>query len=78
MGMRAWDTVWGHGTAKVVIENSYAIVSDSVITDGTSEIKTRRNVLSRISAPRPWGGNQRACVHHSTSAQGSQSRVRVR
>ena len=39
-GMRAWDTVWGRGTAKVVIENSYVIVSDSVITDGTSEIRT--------------------------------------
>lgn len=38
--MRAWDTVWGHGTAKVVIENGYAIVSESLITDGTSEIKT--------------------------------------
>jgi hypothetical protein len=38
--MRAWDTVWGTGTAKVLIENSYVIVSDSVITDGTSEIKT--------------------------------------
>ena len=38
--MRAWDTVWGHGTAKVVIENGYAIVSESVITDGRSEIKT--------------------------------------
>ena len=38
--MRAWDTVWGHGTAKLVIENSYAIVSESVITDGSSEIRT--------------------------------------
>jgi hypothetical protein len=38
--MRAWDTVWGQGTANVVIENSYAIVSESVITDGTSEIRT--------------------------------------
>ena len=37
--MRAWDTAWGRGTAKVVIENSYAIISESVITDGTSEIK---------------------------------------
>ncbi len=38
--MRAWDTLWGHGTAKVVIENSYAIVRESVITDGQSEIRT--------------------------------------
>ena len=38
--MRAWDTEWGRGTAKVVIENSYVTVSESVITDGTSEIRT--------------------------------------
>ena len=36
--MRAWDTVWGDGTAKVVIENSYVTVSESVITQGDSEI----------------------------------------
>jgi hypothetical protein len=38
--MRAWDTEWGRGTARVVIENSYVTVSESVITDGTSEIRT--------------------------------------
>jgi hypothetical protein len=38
--MRAWDTLWGGGSAKVVIENSYVIVSESVITDGPSEIRT--------------------------------------
>jgi translocation-and-assembly-module (TAM) inner membrane subunit TamB-like protein len=37
--MRAWDTVWGRGTAKLVIENSYVIISESVITDGSSEIR---------------------------------------
>jgi hypothetical protein len=37
--MRAWDTNWGSGSAKVAIENGYAIVSESVITDGASEIK---------------------------------------
>jgi len=37
--MRAWDTEWGTGSARVVIENSYAIISESVITDGASEIK---------------------------------------
>jgi hypothetical protein len=37
--MRAWDTVWGHGTAKVVIENSYATIAESLVSDGTSEIK---------------------------------------
>jgi hypothetical protein len=38
--MRAWDTMWGRGTANVVIENSYVTVSESVITDGASEIRT--------------------------------------
>ena len=38
--MRAWDTEWGRGTAQVVIENSYVTVSESVITDGTSDIRT--------------------------------------
>ncbi|HEU4935566.1 MAG TPA: translocation/assembly module TamB domain-containing protein [Vicinamibacterales bacterium] len=37
--MHAWDTVWGRGTAKVVIENSYVTITDSVISDGASEIK---------------------------------------
>ena len=37
--MRAWDTVWGRGRAKVVIENSYATITESVISDGASEIK---------------------------------------
>lgn len=41
--MRAWDTTWGHGTAKVVIENGYAFITDGIVTAGlpgaTSEIK---------------------------------------
>jgi translocation and assembly module TamB len=38
VNMRAWDTLWGEGTATVVIENSYVVVSESVITRGASEI----------------------------------------
>jgi len=37
--MRAWDTTWGRGTAKLVIENSYVMISESVITDKSSEIR---------------------------------------
>lgn len=37
--MRAWDTVWGQGNAKVVIENGYAQVSESSVRAGGSEIK---------------------------------------
>lgn len=36
--MRAWDTTWGEGAAKVVIENGYAVVSESTITRGRSQI----------------------------------------
>ncbi len=32
--MRAWDTVWGHGTAKVVIENGYALITDGLVSAG--------------------------------------------
>jgi hypothetical protein len=38
--MRAWDTLWGSGTAQVVIENSYVTVTESAITDGASVIRT--------------------------------------
>jgi translocation and assembly module TamB len=36
--MRAWNVVWGKGTADLVIENSYATIKNAVITDGKSEI----------------------------------------
>lgn len=36
--MRAWDVVWGRGRAQVVIENSYAFVSNAVVTSEGSEI----------------------------------------
>ncbi len=37
--LRAWDVLWGHGSGDVVIENSYAIVSNAVLTSGDSEIR---------------------------------------
>lgn len=36
--MRAWNVVWGRGRADVLIENSYVIVKNGVITHGNSEI----------------------------------------
>jgi translocation and assembly module TamB len=36
--MRAWDVVWGHGRAEIVVENGYALVSKSEITSGGSVI----------------------------------------
>jgi translocation-and-assembly-module (TAM) inner membrane subunit TamB-like protein len=41
--MHAWDTIWGHGTAKVVIENGYASITDGTVRatgpSGDSEIR---------------------------------------
>ena len=37
--LRAWDVVWGHADADVVIENSYALVANAVMTAGGSEIR---------------------------------------
>jgi len=40
--LRAWDTAWGHGTGQVVIENSYATITDGLVTSGAdahSEIR---------------------------------------
>ena len=36
--LRAWDVVWGSGSADVVVENSYATVSNGVLRKGDAEI----------------------------------------
>lgn len=54
--IRAWDVLWGRGTAEVVIENSYVDVSESVLSSGDSEIRA----VGRFSLgyPRRDGGEQ--------------------
>ena len=54
--MRAWDTLWGRGTAKIVIENSYVNISESVITDGGSEI--RADGMFSLGYPRRDNGEE--------------------
>jgi len=54
--MRAWDVVWGKGVADVVIENSYAIVSNAVLTSGDSEI--RADGQFSLGYPRKDGGEE--------------------
>jgi hypothetical protein len=54
--LRAWDTAWGSGTAKVVIENSYVTVTDSVVTSGDSEIRT--DGTFSLGYPRRDGGEE--------------------
>ena len=54
--MRAWDVLWGRGSADVVIEDSYVNVSRSALTAGDSEI----NATGRFSLgyPRRDGGEE--------------------
>ncbi|MEP6914487.1 MAG: translocation/assembly module TamB domain-containing protein, partial [Acidobacteriota bacterium] len=54
--MRAWDTIWGAGTAQVAIENGYAEVSESAITRGDSRI-TAQGRFS-LGYPRRDGGEE--------------------
>ncbi|HEY0874634.1 MAG TPA: translocation/assembly module TamB domain-containing protein [Vicinamibacterales bacterium] len=54
--MRAWDVVWGRGSADIVIENSYVDVSRSSLVSGDAEI----NATGRFSLgyPRKDGGEE--------------------
>ena len=54
--MRAWDVLWGRGSADVVIEDSYVQVSRSALAAGDSEI----NASGRFSLgyPRRDGGEE--------------------
>jgi hypothetical protein len=54
--MRAFDVDWGRGTAKVVIENSYAIVSESSLVKGGGEINAEGTFS--LGYPRRDGGEQ--------------------
>ena len=54
--MRAWDVVWGQARADFVIENSYALVKQAVLTSGESEI-TADGKFS-LGYPRRDGGEE--------------------
>ncbi|HEX4347970.1 MAG TPA: translocation/assembly module TamB domain-containing protein [Vicinamibacterales bacterium] len=38
--VRAWDTLWGDGSAHIVVEDGYVDVMDGVVARGGSEIRT--------------------------------------
>ncbi len=59
-GLRAWDVVWGRGRADVVIENSYATVTNSHVGEGTSDTSPRIVADGRYSLgyPRADGGEE--------------------
>ncbi len=54
--MRAWDTLWGHATGDLVIENSYVDISHSAITDGDSRIEADGRFS--LGYPRRDGGEE--------------------
>ena len=54
--MRAWDTLWGDGSAHIVIENSYVTVTDGLIRHDGSEI--RADGLFSLGYPRQDGGEE--------------------
>ncbi len=76
--LRAWNVVWGRAVADVVIENSYAVVSNAVVTSGGSEI--RADGQFSLGYPRKDQGEEiDARVRlDPAAAPGSPSRLRAR
>ncbi len=54
--LRAFDTLWGDGSARIVVENRYVDVRDGVVRQGDSEI--RADGLFSLGYPREDGGEQ--------------------
>jgi translocation and assembly module TamB len=54
--MRAWNVVWGRGTADIVVEDGYVHVKESAIVEGDSEI-TATGRFS-LGYPRRDGGEE--------------------
>ena len=54
--MRAWDTLWGHGVADLVIQNSYVDIKKSVIEHGGSRIDAEGRFS--LGFPRKDGGEE--------------------
>jgi translocation and assembly module TamB len=52
----AFDTLWGDGTARIVVENSYVNVTDGVVRRGESEI--RADGRFSLGYPRDDGGEE--------------------
>ncbi len=55
-GMRAFDTLWGDGRARIVVEDSYVTVTDGVVLNGDSEI--RADGKFSLGYPRDDGGEE--------------------
>jgi autotransporter translocation and assembly factor TamB len=55
-GLRAFDTYWGDGTARIVVENSYVTVAEGVARLDGSEIRTDGRFS--LGYPRDDGGEE--------------------
>ena len=54
--LRAFDTLWGDGSARIVVENSYVTVTDGTVRSGDAEI--RADGLFSLGYPRDDGGEE--------------------
>ncbi len=54
--LRAFDTLWGSGSAQIVVENRYVNVKEGVVRAGDSEI--RADGLFSLGYPREDGGEE--------------------
>ena len=54
--LRAFDTLWGKGSAQIVVENRYVNVKDGVVRVGDAEI--RADGLFSLGYPRDDGGEE--------------------
>lgn len=54
--LRAWDTLWGRGSARLAIENGYVTIANGLITTADSEI--RAEGLFSLGYPRRDGGEE--------------------
>jgi len=55
-GMRAFDTLWGDGSARIVVENRYVDVRDGIVRKGDSSI--RADGLFSLGYPRADQGEE--------------------
>ena len=76
--MRAWDTIWGHGVADLVIENGYVDIKKSVIEHDGSRIDAEGKFS--LGFPRKDGGEEinANITMTQAAAGGSAPRLRAR
>ena len=76
--LRAFDTLWGDGSAQIVVENRYVNVKDGVVRARRFGDPRRRPVLARLSARGSRRGDQRADPRRAARSRQPAARVRHR